>query len=150
MLTPLDVQKRLFKKSVRGYSCEEVDEFMELISNTLEKHINENAMLKEKLDKRDEEIKRYRTLENTLSDTLVVAKQTSEDLVDTAKREAQNIIYEAQLNAQKIHEQSDRALNDKQKRGMGMEEDMQAFKARLEAMLKAQLDLVSKYNIDLK
>ena len=42
MITPFDIEKKEFSKGVRGYSIEEVDEFLDQIIVDLEKVIKEN------------------------------------------------------------------------------------------------------------
>lgn len=150
MLTPLDVQKRNFKKTIRGFNEEEVNEYMEMIANTLEKHINENAMLKEKLNRRDEEIKNYRNIETTLSETLVVAKQSAQDLMNSANKEAENTVQEAQLKAKQILNDAQISIAQVALQKETMEKDLETFRMRMEAMLKAQLGVVQNYSIDLK
>ncbi len=150
MITPLDVQKQQFKKSLNGYNRDEVDDYMAMVADTLEKHINENIMLKEKLDRKDEEIKHYKNIERTMSDTLVVAKQTAEELMVSAKQTAQNTIDQAEIDAQTIKCEAEAMVAHTMRKQQEMEKDLEAFRMRLEAMLRAQLDIVANYSNDLK
>ncbi len=150
MITPLDVQKQQFKKSLTGYNRDEVDDYMLMVADALEKHINENIRLKEKLDRKDEEIKHYKNIERTMSDTLVVAKQTAEELTTSAKQTSQNIIKQAEIDAKKLINKADATVAKTMQQQQKMEKDLAAFRARLEAMLRAQLDIVANYSNDLK
>ncbi len=150
MITPLDVQKQQFRKSINGYNRDEVDDYMAMVADALEKHINENIRLKEKLDRKDEEIEHYKNIERTMSDTLVVAKQTAEELTTSAKQTSQNIINQAEIDAQTLKNQADEMVAETMRRQQKMEKDLEAFRMRLEAMLRAQLDIVSNYSNDLK
>ncbi len=150
MITPLDVQKQQFKKSLNGYNRDEVDDYMSMVADALEKHINENIMLKEKLDRKDEEIKHYKNIERTMSDTLVVAKQTAEELTTSAKQSAQNTINQAEIDAQTIINKAEETVAETMRRHHEMEKDLEAFRMRLEAMLRAQLEIVANYSNDLK
>ncbi len=143
MITPLDVQKKQFKKSINGYNRDEVDDYMSVVADALEKHINENIMLKEKLDRKDEEIKHYKNIERTMSDTLVVAKQTAEELTTSAKQTAQNTIDQAEIDAQAIIKKAEEMAADTMRRQHEMEKDLEVFRMRLESMLRALLDIVS-------
>ena len=132
MITPLDIQKKQFSKSFRGLSEREVQSFLQEIFQTLEKHINENAELKDKMTRNIEEIQKYRNIEKTLSETLVIAQRTSEDLMVNARKEADQIILQAKLQAKAIEEQSKRDLHMTQSQRMMMEKDLEGFRLRME------------------
>ena len=48
-LTPMDINNKEFKKIIRGYNPEEVDEFLDKIVEDYEALYKENANLKEKV-----------------------------------------------------------------------------------------------------
>ncbi|MCL5046489.1 MAG: DivIVA domain-containing protein, partial [Actinobacteria bacterium] len=48
-LTPLDIHNKEFKKVFRGYSEEEVDEFLDEVTRDFESLIKENSSLKDEL-----------------------------------------------------------------------------------------------------
>ncbi len=150
MITPLDVQKHKFKKGINGYQRDEVDQYLALIADTLEKHINENIMLKEKLDHKDEQLSHFQSIEKTMSETLVVAKQTAEELLENANKTAKNTIDEANFKAQKIKNDADLAVLEVMRQREQMERDLEAFRVRMEAMLKAQLEVVENYSVDIE
>ena len=51
MLTPLDIEnKRFSKQMMNGYSCGEVDDFLDELTLDYEKLYKENSEMKEKLD----------------------------------------------------------------------------------------------------
>jgi len=150
MITPLDIQNRDFGKSLRGYNEREVDEFLSLISETLERHINENLDLKEKIENVRSELSKYKTLEKTLSDTLVVAKKTADEVIKTSDATAKNIVDKAEIDAKNI---INTAKNDASKirdEYTNMQKDMQAFQIRFKSLLKSQLEVVSNYDVDLE
>lgn len=148
MITPLDIQKKQFSRSFRGLNEKEVQSFLEELFATLEKHINDNADLKERMSRNIEEVSKYKAIEKTLTETLVVAKRTSEDLVMNARKEAEQIVAKAKLQAQMIEEQSKRDLMAIQNQRMMMEKDLEGFRLRMEGLLRAQLDVVSHYKPD--
>jgi cell division initiation protein len=149
MITPLDVQKKTFKKRLFGYSEKDVVHFMQEVANTLEKHINDNADLKERVVRVMDEVNKYKAIETTLSETLVVAKKASEDLVDSAKLQAQNIVQEAKLQAKSTEEQLRRDIDRLHHEQMLVEKELTAFKMRLEGMLRAQLKALNHYEEDI-
>lgn len=114
-ITPLDIQNKQFRVKFRGFDVEEVGSFLELIREELEELLRENATLKDQLNRADEQIVEYRKMEVTLRETLMVAQQMVEEYKSNAKKEAEliqkqaeieaeNIIKEAQEKVIKIHE----------------------------------------------
>ena len=47
MLTPIEIENKEFKKGLRGYRDEEVDEFLDIIKEDYESLCRENTALKE-------------------------------------------------------------------------------------------------------
>lgn len=148
MLTPLEVQTAEFSKSLRGYNEKEVDEFLNEVMMSMEQLINENIDLKEKSERLEKEIKRYNTIEKTLSDTLVVAKQTADDVADNAKKKAEVIIEKAEEEAKrKIHTANQEVLQVRNQYEEAKKE-MIVFKTRFKTLLHSQMEIMSRENID--
>lgn len=112
MLTPLDIHEREFKRAFRGYSEVEVDEFLDQVVREFEQLLKENSDLRSELEKAQEEVARYRRIEDTLQNTLLMAQRTAEDLQVAARKEADLIIKEAQSKQREI-EESTRGLSQK-------------------------------------
>ena len=111
MLTPMDIHNHQFKKSIRGYNENEVDDFLDRIVADLEKLLRENERLQNKLGMQENDLQKFRSLQKTMNDTLLVAQKTADDVISAAKknadlmkeqtaRECQNIREEARLEAQ--------------------------------------------------
>lgn len=107
MLTPLDIHSHEFKKGLRGYNVDEVDEFLDEVIRDFEILYKENLKLKETIQKKEDNINHYKELEQTLQETLVVAQQTGEEVKQNAKKEAELIIWEAEKKAEKIVSDAD-------------------------------------------
>lgn len=148
MLTPLDIQKRTFRKSVNGYSVKEVEEFLALVSATLEKHINENFDLKEKGEHLEREIVKYQAIEKTMSDTLLVAKTMAEDLVTSAHDKSKFIIEQANQQAEHLKRQAEIDIERQMLTHESLKSDFIAFKTRFLSVLKAQQEIVENYGQD--
>jgi cell division initiation protein len=105
-LTPLDIQKQLFNRTFRGYAIDEVRAYLHVLAEEFEKllklseHVgSENALLRE-------EIGDYVDRERMLKDTLLSAQKVSEEIRDNAHREADIIVKEAELRAEKMISQA--------------------------------------------
>lgn len=104
-LTPLDIHnKELPKKLFGGYEKNAVDEFLDQVIREFELLIKENAHLKEQMEHLRSKLDQYRSLEETINKTLVVAQEAADDIKTNARRESDLIIQEARLQAQRIIE----------------------------------------------
>jgi cell division initiation protein len=102
-LTPLDLQQKSFRKlRLGGLDDKEVRAFLELCAGEMEELIR-------KLHKQDEELRRLtgrveelRGREHLLQQTLTTAQKLTDELKDQARKEAQIVVSEAELQAEKI------------------------------------------------
>ncbi len=146
MITPLDIQSRNFKKMIMGYNPKEVNTFLESINDDYEKMYKENIELKDKIGILTDQIKQYNNLEETLMSTLVIAQSTADDVTSTARKKADLIIEDAELNAKN---RISNALEEVQKIDREYDifkKELVAFKIRYESFLKAQLLSLDDFN----
>jgi len=101
-ITPLDIQQKQFATKFRGFDMEEVDSFLELIREEMEELLRENANLREEARRYEKQLKEYKNIETTLKDTLVNTQQIVEQFRDTAKKDAELIIKEAELKTEEM------------------------------------------------
>ena len=138
-LTPLDIRHKEFKRGMRGYADEEVDEFLDEVADEYERLFKENIDLNERLETLEDKVKQYRRIEETLQKTLVSAQQSAEELKANATKESQLILRDAELKARQMVSDlySDRQKLEKQVAGLrGVEQDV---RLRLRAMLETFL-----------
>lgn len=144
VMTPLELDNRDFKRAVRGYSEEEVEYYISVVRADYETLYTENQELKIRLDDYELNIGKYRALEHTLNNTLIVAQQTAEELKRNAEKAAELILEEAKLKAQqRIHE----AEVEIRKLSLQREDLLKRIielKVRLRVFLRAQLELLDR------
>ena len=78
-LTPLDIRKQEFKRTMRGFDAEEVEAFLSMIADELELLLREKNQLNDELIKIRTQLKDYQQVEHTLRDTLVKAQNTIDE-----------------------------------------------------------------------
>lgn len=101
-ITPLEIRKQEFRKSLRGYESHEVRSFLEMVSSEIEDLQRDNAALTEKVKDLDTKIEDYRRMEKILQDTLTTTQKAADELKSGAKKEAETIIANARVEAQKF------------------------------------------------
>ncbi len=106
MLTPMDIHDHQFKKSFRGYSENEVDDFLDRVVDDFEKLLRDNERLKSQVYANDKELEHYRKLEKTLNDTLMVAQRTADEVITAARKNADDMKEAAARECQRIQEEA--------------------------------------------
>ncbi|MBR5318213.1 MAG: DivIVA domain-containing protein [Peptococcaceae bacterium] len=102
MLKPMDIHNKEFKKAMRGYDAEEVDQFLDEIIVDFEKMQRELDVLKTQLSNYSENMNSYREKEISLNNTLVSAQRFADQLIKDAETRAAAIVAEAEAEAQRI------------------------------------------------
>lgn len=147
MITPLDIENKKFaKQMVNGYSVDEVDDFLDDLTVEYEKLFKENAEYKNDMVKLKEDVEHYKTIETTLQSTLVMAQATAEEVKNVAKQQADQIISEAKINAEKEVDSLTNQIALKQKELEDIQKQFDVYKAKMESLLISQLELLKEIN----
>jgi len=103
-LTPLDVRKKRgdFRKGMRGYDTQEVDNFLEMVAERLEDLVRENLQLKERTQSLEHQVKSQTDREEAVRDALVTAQSLRTDIRDQAQREADKVVEDARTEARRM------------------------------------------------
>lgn len=142
MLTPLDIENKRFSKTIKGYNVDEVDDFLDQLTIDYEKLYKENAELKDKIEENKKDLEHYRNVEHTLQNTLVMAQTTAEDIKSSAQSRADQIIRDAQSEAKRATEEIAKEEFDIRKRTEELKRQFGVYKAKMEALLISQLELL--------
>jgi len=101
-ITPLDIRRKEFRRSVRGYSDEEVDIFLDEVADEFERLFQENMELQDRAQRLDEQIAGHAQVRDALEKTLIAAQLQSEEMRTNAHKESELILRDAQLKARGI------------------------------------------------
>jgi cell division initiation protein len=102
MLKPMDIHNKEFKRVMRGYDVEEVDEFLDEIIVDFEKMQRELDVLKTQISNYSENMNNYREKELSLNNVMLSAQRFADQLTVDAERKATEIIANAEREAEKI------------------------------------------------
>ena len=149
MLTPLDIENKKFSKQMMsGYSVDEVDEFLDEITADYEKLYKESAEAKNKIEDMQEDMAKYKNIENTLNNTLIMAQTAADDVKNLAKQQAEAILNEAQANAKQAVAELEQDIVMKQKELEELQKQFDVYKEKMESLLISQLELLKDVNKD--
>jgi cell division initiation protein len=101
-VTPLDITQKQFRRVFRGLDPEEVEAFLALVALEFEGLVKDVLALREDNHRKAEDIAEFRSRERALQETLVAAQKASEEIRDSARKEAEITISDAELQAEKI------------------------------------------------
>ena len=149
MITPLDIENKKFSKQMmNGYSVEEVDEFLDDLTVDYEKAYKQSTELKARVDELERSLLHYKTIEDTLQNTLVMAQTTAEEVKEVARQQAEQIIKEAEGNARKSVDDLGQEILIKKKELEDIKKQFDVYKAKMESLLISQLELLKDINND--
>jgi len=102
-VTPLDIIQKQFTESRRGgYEPDEVRDFLDAVRESLEETLRANQRLREDVNRRDTEIAELRNSESDIKNALMLARRVSDDMERSARREADVVVGEARIEAERV------------------------------------------------
>jgi len=101
-ITPLEIRQKDFEKNFRGYDKDEVNAFLQTLSQQWERILEENKEMKYKLESSQKEVEKLREVESSLFKTLKTAEDTGANMIDQAQKTADLKMREANLEADTI------------------------------------------------
>ena len=149
MITPLDIENKKFaKQMMNGYSVEEVDDFLDDLTEDYTKNYKEVSELRNKVEELNNSLEHYKSIESTLQNTLVMAQTTAEDIKNVAQKQADQIVSEAKGTAQKRVDALDNEIIAKTKELEDVKKQFYIYKEKMESLLISQLELLKDVNKD--
>src|ERR1700761_2891259 len=98
-ITVVDIQHRTFKRALQGYDRTDVDQFLDEIIETLEDEASARAAFEAEIADLKERISHFKSMEESLQSTLLLAQRTADEVKAAAHKEADLIRQEARLQA---------------------------------------------------
>ena len=117
MITPMDIHNKTFSKGLRGYSEEEVNDFLRQIVADYEQIYREHREMEEQMDQMKTKLANYEKISETMTNTLQLAKDTAENVKKNAKRNADILIANA-------HQEGKRTIRDAEESRRRLMENM--------------------------
>ena len=149
-ITPLDVRQKQFAGKFRGLDPTAVQDFLELLAAELEELVKESLTLKDEIKKRGQRIDEYREREKTLQETMITAQKASDDIKEAAKRQAEIIVSEAELQAERIiHTAHTRLVQILDEIGE-LKRQRAQFEAGVRSLVEAEMKLLEVFAADTK
>lgn len=148
-----------FNRVLRGYDPDEVNSFLDDVIKQVEKMIKDIKIKDEQLILKDKKIKelkneleefshvkdklsQYERMEDTLNRAIVMAQKTSDQIKSNAHRESEIILEDAKKNANRIVNESLLKAEKAEIEASMLKRNVNIFKRKLKDIIETQLELV--------
>lgn len=150
MITPLDIQNKNFRKTLMGFSQNEVNSFLQEMIEDYEEMYKENIAYKDKILSLSEQINQYKTLEETLKTTLLLAQKSADEVTLNARNKAELIIEGAEDRGQKIVEKNKEEVKYIRDEYEFLKKELFIFKTRFSSFLQSQLSNLDEFYTEIE
>ena len=152
MLTPVEIQNKVFKSGGLGYDTKDVESFRSDVLHSYEETYRENMELKDKVSVLNEGIQYYKTIEKTLQKALMLAEKTAEETRANAAKEAKRIEQEARTKASIIVADARNELSSLHRQTQELIRQYEKYRAEFKHLASAQVELINSkaYDLDIK
>jgi cell division initiation protein len=101
-LTPTDIQRQSFSSRFRGFDRDEVMAFLAAVAEEMATLQREQAETEQQLRHLELIVNEHREREGILKNTLLTAQKASEDIREAARKEAETIVKQADLQGDRL------------------------------------------------
>jgi cell division initiation protein len=133
--------RRDMKKSIYGYSQEEVDQFLYKLSTDYKELYSENSQLKKRIFAAEDRLKSYIAIEKGIKETLEMSKNASAQAREHSHDKSDIIIKEAREKAKRMVEEAKEELELMQGSYERIKADFERFCDRHNDFMDEQLDI---------
>lgn len=144
-ISPMEIQRQTFSKRLRGYDPEEVRTYLNLVAEELQQFQREQAALQQEAQFLRSIVDEHRQREEILKNTLLTAQRLSEEIKETARKQGETTVKEAELQADKLVELAqgraktiERETIDLRAMRQMLRSDIRALLERIQHILDAQ------------
>ena len=154
-LYPTDIRHQEFSGAMFGYSRKEVKNFLEQLASELEDYQRRQEKEFQRRDQMQVEVRQeaiqassavedLKRREELISRTLVFAEKTKADIIANARKEAENIIHEAELKAKRAIQEAKQYLSALEQQYIQIKEQKRQFLMQFRSELQTFQDRIEK------
>ena len=143
-ITVVDIQHKVFKKALQGYDRAEVDQFLDDLIEALEDDTQERAALEAEIADLRERISHFKSMEESLQKTLILAQRTADEVKASAHKEADLIKQKAHLEAHNEHAALADKISETRREHQRAIETAEKAKSELRSLLMTHLALLER------
>src|ERR671933_430686 len=146
-IRPVDIRRKEFKNSLRGYDANQVDDFLDEVADEFERVFAENQRMSDEMTVLHERLQQFEELEASIREALVHAQQVAGDLRRNAGKEAELIVREAKEQAHRILADSSGRVERVQESYEVLRQAKQDFSNDFRHLLKSYLTVMDNVDV---
>ena len=147
-VTPLELKKADFKRGLRGYNPDEVQQLLASAAESLEEAVRDNKELKEKIIQLQERLRYYESMEKTINETMLMAQKSSAATRQATEREAELIVARAEVEAEKLLEEARAELKGTRREIEMLGHERHAFLVKMRSLVASQWKLLQEESVE--
>ena len=124
-----------------GYNQKEVNEFLDIVINRLEKVVTENNKLNMQIEELKNELKENGNAEERLNKAILAVQETSDRMKELARAESQMIIEDAKRNANSIIHEALVNAEKAEYQANCLRKNITVYKNRVKSILESQIEI---------
>ena len=145
MITPLELEKLDIDKTFgKGYKISSVDDLLALIKGDYETLYKENIAQKDRIAVLEELVSKYKAMEDTMKNSIILAQQTGEEAISASREQADILIKNARSQVKAIEEESKEEQRKLFDITENMKKDLTVFAAKNISLLQAQIEILEQ------
>lgn len=144
MLTPVDIENKTFERSFRGYNYDEVDNFIDLVMQDYETLYKENSTLKSEISKLNSVLTEYKTMKETLQNSIVIAQSASDDVKRNAEEKAVTVVKEAEIKAANVIKGANDEVSKLKSSYDSLKMEVESYKSSIRGMCSGLIEMLDK------
>lgn len=148
MLKPIDIHNAEFKRTFKGYSEEEVDAFLAKVVGEYEQLFQENKRLRDEVQTLKSQLGEFQSKDDDIHGLIALAKQTVEEARETAKSQADNLVADAKLRAEREAAEVENELQSKRHRIQQLSREEKLFKERMRQLMETFWSMLERTELE--
>ena len=135
-----------FRTNIYGFNKSDVIKFVNEVADEYESIYNKLKNATIQIESLNKELERYKDLEKTLNDTLLLAQETSANAQKAAYAQSKLIVEDAKNNASKIVNNSLIKAQNIEREAEELQRKVISYKKRFIALVESQVDEMDKFD----
>ena len=144
MISSEDVRRVTFDKAMRGYRCDDVDDYLKQVAESMDALAAKNDEMQKNLVVLAQRIDQYRAEEDTLRTTMINAQRLGENVIREAKQKAAEIIRSANMKADDREQRARDDVELAKQEIVTLKSEADSFKRSLMEMYRKHINLINK------
>ena len=134
-ISPMDVQRQSFRRVLRGFDREEVRTYLNIVAEEMEDLQRGHAALEQEVQALRHLVEEHRQREAILKNTLLTAQRVSEEIRDNARKQAEAVVREAEIQADRLLELAQARANDLERGILDLRAHRSALRTDIRALI---------------